>query len=158
MATWNREQQSTQKFLSNNFEEPRWRTASLKNAYALMGKHRFEYAAAFFLLAGHLKDAVSLLSNQMGDMQLAIAVARVYEGDDGPVLAEFLREKVLPMAAVEGNRWMATWALWMLGKRDKAVRSLIVSFRIVVCGEHTNLCAVATGYIVVAARDTKPGE
>jgi len=79
------------------------------------------------LLAGHLKDAVSLLSNQMGDMQLAIAVARVHEGDNGPVLEEFLREKVLPKAAVEGNRWLATWALWMLGKRDKAVRALIVS-------------------------------
>lgn len=60
-------------------------------------------------------------------MQLAIAVARVYEGDDGPVLEEFLKDKVLPLAAIEGNRWLATWAYWMLGKRDKAVRALIVS-------------------------------
>jgi len=60
-------------------------------------------------------------------MQLAIAVARVYEGDNGPVLAEFLQDKVLPLAVIEGNRWLATWALWMLGKRDKAVRALIVS-------------------------------
>jgi hypothetical protein len=74
-----------------------------------------------------LKDAVNILSNQLGDTQLAIAVARVYEGDGGPVLAEFLTEKVLPQAAEEGNRWLATWALWMLGKRDKAVRALIVS-------------------------------
>ena len=127
MATWHREQASTQRFLQNNFEDPRWRTAALKNAYALMGKRRFEYAAAFFLLAGALKDAVSVLSNQLGDTQLAIAVARVYEGDDGPILADFLKEQILPKAAIEGNRWMATWALWMLGKRDKAVRALIVS-------------------------------
>ncbi|RDI89534.1 hypothetical protein Vi05172_g77 [Venturia inaequalis] len=125
MATWSREQGATQKFLANNFDEPRWRTAALKNAYALMGKRRFEYAAAFFLLGGNLKDAVNILSNQLGDTQLAIAVARVYEGDDGPVLAEFLTEKVLPQAAEEGNRWLATWALWMLGKRDKAVRALL---------------------------------
>jgi hypothetical protein len=77
-----------------------------------------------------LKDAVNILSNQLGDTQLAIAVARVYEGDNGPVLAEFLTEKVLPQAAEEGNRWLATWALWMLGKRDKAVRALIVSLSI----------------------------
>lgn len=127
MATWHREQASTQRFLSNNFDEPRWRTAALKNAYALMGKRRFEYAAAFFLLAGALKDAISVLSNQLGDMQLAIAVARIHEGDNGPVLEEFLKNQVLPLAATDSNRWMATWALWMLGKRDKAVRALIVS-------------------------------
>lgn len=41
MAGWNREQGSTQKFLGNNFAEQRWKTAALKNAYALLGKHRF---------------------------------------------------------------------------------------------------------------------
>ena len=41
MATWHREQSSTQRFLSNNFSEARWKTAALKNAYALMGKRRF---------------------------------------------------------------------------------------------------------------------
>ena len=126
MATWSHEQAATHRLLSNNFNEPRWRTAALKNAYALMGKRRFKYAAAFFLLAGNLKDAMTVLSNQLNDMQLAIAVARVYEGDDSPVLKEFLEDKVLPQAAVDGNRWLATWAFWMLGKRDKAVRALIL--------------------------------
>ena len=28
---------------------------------------------------------------------------------------------------MDGNRWMASWAFWMLGRRDMAVRSLIVS-------------------------------
>jgi hypothetical protein len=60
-------------------------------------------------------------------MQLAITVARVYEGDDGPVLRVFLKEKVLPHAVKEGNRWLATWVFWMLSKRDSAVRSLAVS-------------------------------
>ena len=78
------------------------------------------------MLADHLKDAVSVLANRLGDLQLAITVARVYEGDDGPVLKEFLTDKVLPQATVDGNRWMATWALWMLGRRDRAVRALIV--------------------------------
>lgn len=62
----------------------------------------------------------------MGDHQLAIAVARVYEGDEGPVLREFLEQKILTQAALEGNRWLATWAFWMLSKRDKAVRALVV--------------------------------
>lgn len=63
----------------------------------------------------------------MGDMQLAIAIIRAYEGDTGPVFREILEEKVLPLAASEGNRWMASWAFWMLGRRDMAVRALIVS-------------------------------
>ncbi|KAI4218521.1 MAG: hypothetical protein LQ349_008677 [Xanthoria aureola] len=125
MAGWNREQASTQRLLSNNFQEARWKTAALKNAYALLGKRRFEYAAAFFLLAGNLQDAVNVCLHQMRDLQLAVAVARVYEGDEGSVLRLLLTDKVLPQAASEGDRWLATWAFWMLGKRDLALRSLI---------------------------------
>jgi hypothetical protein len=53
-------------------------------------------------------------------------MTRVYEGDGGPVLRELLEEKVLPLAAHEGNRWLASWAFWMLRRRDMAVRALIV--------------------------------
>ena len=125
MASWNREQASTQKLLTNNFKESRWKTAALKNAYALLGKRRFEYAAAFFLLAGNLQDAVNVCAHQMQDLQLAVAVARVYDGDDSVVLHSLLEDKVLPQAALEGNRWLATWAFWILGRRDMAVRALI---------------------------------
>lgn len=125
MATWSKEQAATSRLLANNFNEERWKTAALKNAYALMGRRRFEYAASFFLLADHLSDAVSLIYNQLGDTQLAIAVARVYEGDDSPVLQTFLKDKILPQAARDGNRWLATWAYWLLGRRDTAVQALI---------------------------------
>ncbi|KAL4778922.1 RAVE protein 1 C terminal-domain-containing protein [Aspergillus varians] len=125
MAHWNREQSATQKLLANDFREPRWQTSALKNAYALLGRRRFEYAATFFLLADHLRDAVHVCLNQVGDLQLAIAITRAYEGDDGPVLKEILETRVLPEAATDGNRWMASWAFWMLGRRDMAVRSLI---------------------------------
>jgi len=53
-------------------------------------------------------------------------VTRVYEGERGPVLTELLKEKVLPLAAQEGNRWLASWAFWMLHRRDMSVRALIV--------------------------------
>ncbi|CZR52061.1 related to RAV1-similarity to Drosophila DmX gene [Phialocephala subalpina] len=125
MAAWNREQNATLKLLANNFHDKKWKTAAMKNAYALLGKHRYEYAAAFFLLADCLKDAVNVILNQVKDLQLAIAVTRVYEGERGPVLKELLEEKVLPLAAQEGNRWLASWAFWMLHRRDMAVRALI---------------------------------
>ncbi|KFY65385.1 hypothetical protein V496_02616 [Pseudogymnoascus sp. VKM F-4515 (FW-2607)] len=125
MAGWNREQAATLKLLSNNFQEEKWKTVALKNAYALLGKHRCMYAAAFFLLADCLKDAVNVCLNQLKDLQLAVAITRVFEGDNGPVLRELLEEKVLPLAAQEGNRWLASWAFWMLRRRDMAVRALV---------------------------------
>lgn len=63
----------------------------------------------------------------MKDMQLAVAIARVYEGDDGPVLKSLLEDRILPLATKEGNHWLAMWAFWMLKKKDKAVQSLLVS-------------------------------
>lgn len=142
IATWSREQGATHRLLSNNFNEERWKTAALKNAYALMGRRRFEYAASFFLLADHLQDAVSVLHNQLGDTQLAIAVARVYGGDDSPVLLNFLRDKILPQAAREGNRWLATWAYWLLNRRDTAVQALITPLhRLTALPETPNLKA-----------------
>ncbi|KAF8253872.1 hypothetical protein K440DRAFT_652074 [Wilcoxina mikolae CBS 423.85] len=125
MARWHPEQAVTMKFLSNNFSEARWKTAALKNAYALMGKHRFEYAAAFFLLADSLKDAMAVIFTSLHDPQLAIAVARVYEGSDGPVLSNFLETKILPYAIAEGNRWLVSWTFWMLKRKDMAVRALL---------------------------------
>ncbi|RYC61089.1 hypothetical protein CHU98_g5119 [Xylaria longipes] len=122
MATWNREQRATQRLLANNFEDPKWKTTALKNAYALLSKRRF---AAFFLLADHLQDAVNVCLNQIKDLQLAIAIARVYEGDTGIVLKKLLENEVLAVAAQEGNRWLASWAFWMLKRRDMAVRALI---------------------------------
>lgn len=85
-----------------------------------------EYAAAFFLLADSLKDAVNVCFDRMKDVQLAIAIARVYEGDDGPVLKALLEDRILPLATEEGNHWLATWAFWMLKRKDKAVQSLLV--------------------------------
>ena len=40
MAGWNREQAATLRLLANNFQDPKWKTAAMKNAYALLGKHR----------------------------------------------------------------------------------------------------------------------
>ncbi|KAJ6787479.1 hypothetical protein PWT90_02703 [Aphanocladium album] len=125
MAAGNREQAATQRLLLNDFEDEKWKTVAQKNAYALLSKRRFQYAAAFFLLAGKLGDAVEVCLRQLKDMQLAIAIARVYEGENGPVLRKLLQDEVLPLAAQEGDRWLASWAFWMLGRKDMSVRALI---------------------------------
>ncbi|KAG8915058.1 regulator of (H+)-ATPase in vacuolar membrane, partial [Tulasnella sp. 417] len=124
-AAWHKEQPMMLKFLSNDFSQPRWQTAALKNAFALLSKQRYEYAAAFFLLGGSLKDAVNVCLKQLADFQLAVALARVVEGDDGPVLQNILKDHVIARAFRNGNRWLGSWAYWMLNRRDMAVRILL---------------------------------
>jgi hypothetical protein len=86
-----------------------------------------EYAAAFFLLGGALKDAVNICIRQLGDFQLAIALARVIEqSSEGQVLQGILKGTVLPIAFQTGNRWLGSWAFWLLHRRDLAVRILLV--------------------------------
>lgn len=143
-AAWHKEQAIMLNFLSNDFSQPRWRTAALKNAYALLAKQRFgkyvrslsppaseyrqEYAAAFFLLGNSLRDAVNVCIKNLEDFQLAITLARVVEqSNEGPIFLNIVKDNVLPAAFTNGNRWLASWAFWLLHRRDLAVRVLLVS-------------------------------
>lgn len=86
-----------------------------------------EYAAAFFLLGGSLKDAVNVCLKHLGDFQLAVALARIVEQNtEGPILRDILTDNVLPTAFQNGNRWLGSWAFWLLHRRDLAVRILLV--------------------------------
>lgn len=83
------------------------------------------------MLGGSLKDAVNVCIKQLSDFQLAIALARVVEqSNDGPILTDILNNVVLPIAFQEGNRWLGSWALWILHRRDLAVRILLVGFTV----------------------------
>jgi hypothetical protein len=85
-------------------------------------------AASFFLLGGALRDAVNVCLRNLGDLSLAIALARLYEkGNDGPVFQALLRKDVLQEALTTKNRWLASWALCLLKEEDLAVRVLCVS-------------------------------
>lgn len=119
------EQQKMLKFLSNDFTQPRWRSAALKNAFVLLSKHRFMDAACFFLLARSLEDAANVLYKQVKDMDLAIAVCRVYEGDNGLALGSLLYKQVLPQAIIQNDRWMTSFIYWKLRKQHVAIKALI---------------------------------
>lgn len=119
------EQQKMLKFLSNDFSLARWRSAALKNAFVLLSKHRFLDAACFFLLARSLQDAANVLYKQVNDMDLAIAVCRVYEGDNGPALGSLLSRQVLPQAITQNDRWMTSFIYWKLRKQHVAIKALV---------------------------------
>ncbi|CDO95116.1 unnamed protein product [Kluyveromyces dobzhanskii CBS 2104] len=119
------EQAKMLKFLNNDFTESRWRSAALKNAFVLLSKHRYVDAASFFLLAGSLKDCINVIRKQINDLDLAVAVCRVYEGDNGSVLDEFLREQILPKAIIDSDRWTTSYVYWKMRKQDLAIKALV---------------------------------
>jgi len=80
------------------------------------------------MLADSPKDAINICLRQLQDWQLAIALARAIEGStEGPLVKWILSDTVVPLAFAGGHRWLATWAFWLLGRRDLAVRVIIVS-------------------------------
>jgi hypothetical protein len=126
VAVGNKEQRSTMNFLKRDFTLEENRTAARKNAYALMGKRRFEYAAAFFLLANDPASAIRILAGQCQDLPLAIAVARVYCDDGSPELMKFIEERVLPSARQAGDRWLLSWVHEMMGHSHLAAQALVI--------------------------------
>ena len=126
VAVGNKEQRTTSNFLKRDFTLEENRTAARKNAYALMGKRRFEYAAAFFLLSNDPASAIRILAGQCQDLPLAIAVARVYCDDGSPELMKFMEERVLPSARQAGDRWLLSWVHEMMGHSHLAAQALVI--------------------------------
>ncbi|KAJ8974411.1 hypothetical protein NQ317_014905 [Molorchus minor] len=113
-------------FFSNNFSEDRWRKAALKNAYALLGKQRFDHAAAFFLLAGNLNDAVEICLNRLQDIQLAIVIVRLYKGD-GEELKQLLYKEILGCDEnAHPDPFLRSMALWLLKDYRESLNTLLI--------------------------------
>ncbi|XP_059690046.1 dmX-like protein 1 isoform X4 [Gavia stellata] len=122
-------------FFGNNFTEDRWRKAALKNAFSLLGKQRFEHSAAFFLLAGHLKDAVEVCLEKLNDIQLALVISRLYESEFEvcstykSVLQKRILGSVFPGKESSGNMhcdpFLRSMAYWILEDYSKALDTLI---------------------------------
>ncbi|XP_044020160.1 dmX-like protein 2 isoform X2 [Aphidius gifuensis] len=124
-------------FFSNNFTEDRWRKAALKNAYALLGKQRFDHAAAFFLLAGALRDAIDVCLNKLNDIQLAMIIARLYEDDmTSANLKRLLYEEILgcdengnnpDINKAHPDPFLRSMALWLLKDYSGSLNTLLLT-------------------------------
>ncbi|XP_032514293.2 dmX-like protein 2 isoform X1 [Danaus plexippus] len=123
-------------FFANDFSEDRWRKAALKNAFVLLGKQRFEHAAAFFLLGGALKDALEVLMTRLCDLQLAMIVARLYESDSAlpPSLKKLLMDEILggetedqeiDLEHAHPDPFIRSMALWELKRYGEALDTLL---------------------------------
>ncbi|XP_068165550.1 dmX-like protein 1 isoform X2 [Antennarius striatus] len=112
-------------FFRNNFSEDRWRRAALKNAFSLLGKQRFQHSAAFFLLAGSLKDAVEVCLEKMQDLQLALVISRLYESEfeTASTYKKILQRHVLGQD--KQDPFLRSMAHWVLEDYSKALDTLL---------------------------------
>ncbi|ODM97221.1 DmX-like protein 2 [Orchesella cincta] len=123
-----------EQFFQNDFSQERWRKAALKNAYALLGKQRFEHAAAFFLLSGSLKDALEVCLSKLKDIQLALVIARLYDGGDldpiPPSVKNLLQTEIInprpgEVGEAERDPFLCSIALWMLKEYQSSLDILL---------------------------------
>lgn len=125
-------------FFANNFQEDRWRKAALKNAFALLGKQRFDHAVAFFLLAGSLNDAIEVCLTKLEDLQLALCITRLYEGEHDatpPSYKTLLYEEILGCDSNGDNQeehrmhpdpFLRSMALWLLKDYSGSLNTLLL--------------------------------
>ncbi|KNE66014.1 hypothetical protein AMAG_10291 [Allomyces macrogynus ATCC 38327] len=113
-ANGHAEQQLMTNFLGQEAND-KWRKSALKNAFVLLGKQRYELAAAFFLLAESPGDAVTVCLKNLNDPQLALLVAKCTNQSVQPI-AEYVR--VDPQGVLRGNPCYTVMTAWMLGERS----------------------------------------
>ena len=114
-----------QDFFKNDFTEERWLKAAQKNAFALLGKQRFEHAAAFFLLAGKVRDAIEVIINNLNDIQLALLVARLYSDEEQDLVNSLLNREVL--SKPHSDPFYRSMAHWLQKDYDQALATLLES-------------------------------
>ncbi|XP_057624563.1 dmX-like protein 2 isoform X5 [Chionomys nivalis] len=123
-------------FFSHNFNEDRWRKAALKNAFSLLGKQRFEQSAAFFLLAGSLKDAIEVCLEKMEDIQLAMVIARLFESEfeTSSTYISILNQKILgcqkdgsgfDCKRLHADPFLRSLAYWVMKDYTRALDTLL---------------------------------
>lgn len=112
-------------FLLNDFTDERWQTAAMKNAYSLIKQRLFNQAAAFFLVAGKLRDCLKILLKHEDDFLLALSVARLVEGVAGTEYRWVLEEHVVPRARELHSPWLLSMSKWLMSDFAGSLQALL---------------------------------
>ncbi|GFR41681.1 hypothetical protein Agub_g2427 [Astrephomene gubernaculifera] len=137
-------------FLLKDFSQPEPRRSAAKNAFALLGQHRYELAAAFFILAAQPQEAVSVLVRERRDPQLALLVARLLDapaaggnggggggimsvsssgssslGLGGPLARRLIEKELLPLALASRDPCAVACLDLLAGQPLRAVMRLL---------------------------------
>ena len=114
-----------QEFFKNDFTESRWSKAAQKNAFVLLGKQRFLHAAAFFLLAGKVRDAIEVIISNLHDIQLALAIARLHSDDEPQLVDQLLKREIIDTP--HADPFYRSMAYWLLKDYENALTTLLLT-------------------------------
>lgn len=112
-----------QDFFKNDFTQDRWLKAAQKNAFTLLGKQRFEHAAAFFLLAGKIRDAIEVIITNLNDIQLALLIGRLYETEEQNLVTNLLNKEIL--SKPHDDPFYRSMAYWLLKDYERSLQTLL---------------------------------
>jgi hypothetical protein len=80
-------------FLQRNFAEEKNKSASIKNAYALIDKKRYMHALAFFILGDKIDECIRFILDRIKDLNLAYLVTIFYSDLKIKHVCNLLKEK-----------------------------------------------------------------
>lgn len=115
----------TADFLGRDFSTTENKQAAVKNAFVLMGKHRYELAAAFFILGESYHDAVGVCARDLRDPQLALFLARLLTKIIGSDIEKAVIDRyILPLAL--DSPFAKAACDWALGNIAEVVEDLLM--------------------------------
>ena len=77
-----------QEFLACDSNDPEFCARACKNALRLICQHRYSLACALFLLANEISSAMDVAANRLGDLMLAVAIARLHSKEPSVAFSE----------------------------------------------------------------------
>ncbi|CAF0948435.1 unnamed protein product, partial [Didymodactylos carnosus] len=136
-----------QEFFRNDFTEDRWMKAAQKNAFVLLGKQRFEHAAAFFLLAGKIHDAIEVCVNNLHDIQLALLIARLFENEQpsSSLVDDLLKTQI----TISPDPFLRSMAYWLLNDYDQSLTTLLIQPSVELITKYNSIYPVSFDYDTV---------
>ncbi|XP_035825075.1 dmX-like protein 2 [Aplysia californica] len=123
-------------FFALDFSVEKNQRIAKKNAYYLLGKGEFTHAAALFFLGGQVENAVSVILDKLNDLQLALVLCRLYDGES--IMPESVKklfyENVLGLDKNGENYdarnaspdpFLRSMALWQMKDYESSLRTLL---------------------------------
>ena len=110
--------------MARDFNEERWRSAASKNAYVLLSKKKYMLCAAFFLISKNIKDCVNILIEYLHDIQLAVLVCRLVEGDKSENLKKIYTDYFIKKGEELDDPYLRLFGYWNTEQYIMALNTL----------------------------------
>ena len=102
-------------FFARDFSQTRNQQAACKNAFVLLGQHRYSLAATFFILGGKLSDAVEICVRDLEDTQLAIILYKLLGNKQSIDMRKILDEIFQQYTDFASIQFLKSWILEDIG-------------------------------------------